>query len=119
MFTLCLQSVNICKHLKIKQIRKTIESMETLTFETKDLTLEFIADLKQRFTDSVFELKIFDKTKAKVSRKRMNETDYLLSTDANRKHLERAIENVNNGNVVTYDFDEFVKEYDAKIQAAL
>jgi len=92
-----------------------MKSMETLTFETKDLTLEFIADLKQRFTDSGFELKIFDKTKAKVSRKRMNETDYLLSTDANRKHLERAIENVNNGNAVTYDFDEFVKLKTQKI----
>jgi len=34
-FTSCLQSVNICKHLKIKQIRKTMESMETLTKEKR------------------------------------------------------------------------------------
>jgi len=83
--------------------------------------LEFLKDLLNRlnFKYKQFTETALEKTNTKVSRKRMNETDYLLSTDANRKHLERAIENVNNGNVVTYDFDEFVKEYDAKIQAAL
>ena len=85
--------------------------MTTLRINVNDLTLEYIAELKQRFKNKILEINVFSKLQ--------DETDYLLSNEANRKHLETAMENVKNGNVITYDYTEFIKEYDQKIAAAL
>ncbi len=40
----------------------------------------------------------------------MDETEYLLSTDANRKHLEDAIKNVKQGKTTKVDIDKYLRK---------
>ena len=40
----------------------------------------------------------------------MDETEYLLSTDANRKHLETAIKNVKQGKTTKVDIDKYLRK---------
>jgi antitoxin YefM len=40
----------------------------------------------------------------------MDETEYLLSTEANRKHLDDAIKNVKKGKTTKVDIDKYLRK---------
>lgn len=40
-----------------------------------------------------------------------DETTYLLKSDTNKKHLIKALENLEKGNLIYVDFNEYEKNY--------
>jgi antitoxin YefM len=59
----------------------------TYRIHTDELTDDFVQAIKVAYKDREIEIIISDD---------VDETDYLMSTPANRDHLLRAIENINN-----------------------
>jgi antitoxin YefM len=67
-----------------------------------ELDIRFIEALKALFKDKEIEIAVCEAVEHED-----DETNYLLSSPANRKHLLQAIENVNNNrNLVTVDMDK-------------
>ena len=67
-----------------------------------ELDIRFIETLKIMFKNKDIEIAVCE-----VSQREEDETEYLLSSVANREHLLQAIENVeNNRNLVTVSLDE-------------
>ena len=44
----------------------------------------------------------------------MDETEYLLSTDANKKHLQKSIADIENGEGITFTLNELEEKYAVK-----
>lgn len=53
--------------------------------------------------------KLLKKVKELLTREKSNETDYLLSTEANRKHLEEGIRQVAEGKTTPISLDDLWK----------
>jgi antitoxin YefM len=67
-----------------------------------ELDSRFIEALKAMFPNKDIEIAVCEATAIEK-----DETEYLLSSAANREHLLKAIENVNNNrNLVTVDIDD-------------
>lgn len=67
-----------------------------------ELDIRFIEALKVMFPNKDIEIAVCEATAIEE-----DETEYLLSSPANREHLFKAIENVNNNrNLVTVDIDD-------------
>ena len=70
---------------------------------TKELDMRFIQALKAMFVDKDIEIAVCE---AEVSEE--DETAYLLSSPANREHLLKAIENVEQDhNLIPVDLEQF------------
>jgi hypothetical protein len=76
----------------------------TTTFQlsANELNNDFLKRIKTLFKDKRIAITIEED---------IDETEYLLSTAANRKHLEEAIANVEAGNVVRVDLNTLVKKH--------
>lgn len=75
--------------------------LSTYRLNADELDTHFLDALKTLFKNKTIEIVVTD-----VPDDEMDETEYLLSSEANRKHLLAAIDNVENGrNLVTVDLD--------------
>ena len=75
--------------------------LSTYRLHTDELDSHFVDALKTLFRDKTIEIVVTD-----VPDDELDETDYLMSTDANRDRLLAAIKNVKNGNgLVEVDLD--------------
>lgn len=70
----------------------------TYRLQADELSLDFIKALKKIYQNRQIEIIVQDV---------QDETDYLLSSEANREHLLRAVENINNHtNLVSINSDD-------------
>ena len=72
----------------------------TFHLKASELYEEFLKKLKTLFKGKNISLSVEED---------MDETEYLLSTEANRKHLMEAIENVEKGNLVKISGEDWKK----------
>jgi len=80
--------------LRIDAASAKIFNMETIyRLNTNELGISFINSLKNAYPDQNVEIFV----------REQDETEYLLSSPANREHLEKAIENVKQGKVITFE----------------
>ena len=70
-----------------------------------ELSEELLNSIRAAFKDKVIEITV---TEA------MDETDYLLSTEANRKHLEQSYLSLQEGKGITFTIQELEEKYGAK-----
>jgi antitoxin YefM len=75
----------------------------TYHLNTSELDENFLNAVKSQFQDSNLTITI---------EKEMDETEYLMTNPANKRHLLDAMENVKNGNVISFTFEEFEKMSD-------
>jgi antitoxin YefM len=67
----------------------------------KELGSEFINSVRDAYMDRNIEITV----------REQDETEYLLSSSANRKHLEKAVENVERGeNLISFDTIEQARQ---------
>jgi antitoxin YefM len=94
----------------------------TYRLHTNELDEQFLEAIKLLFANKIIEIKISDVAVEKngyTHVDEMDETDYLLSSPANRKHLLEAIEHVNRGeNLIEVNLDELEKALDQAEAAA-
>jgi hypothetical protein len=67
-------------------------------------------DLTTAWQESVIKL-FYGKYITVTISETMDETDYLFATEANRKHLMESLEQVKNGQTVTFTLEEFNRIY--------
>lgn len=77
----------------------------TFQLEANELNDEFFNRLKAMFKDR--KLAITVKTK-------MDETEYLLSTEANRKNLMESIAQADAGKTIRVDLDKMMRKHNVK-----
>ena len=68
----------------------------------KELTDEIINVIRAAFKNKEIEITISDE---------MDETAYLLSTEANRKHLKKSMEDIDAGKGITFSLNELQEKY--------
>ena len=74
----------------------------TYHLNVNELTIELLNSIKSAFKDKTIEITV---TEA------LDETEYLLSSKANREHLERSIKQAEEGDVVVFTVEEFQNKY--------
>ncbi|MCW3126312.1 MAG: hypothetical protein JWO03_1970 [Bacteroidetes bacterium] len=72
----------------------------TLHINTQELNEDVIASIKTMFGKKNLEIVISEA---------MDETDYLLKSPANKKHLQKGIKDIKNGKGIKFSPDEFKK----------
>lgn len=77
----------------------------TYRLNVNELSHELLNSIKAAFKDKVVEITV---TEA------LDETDYLLSTNANKKQLEQSIYSLEQGNGITYTVQELEEKYGNK-----
>lgn len=68
----------------------------------RELSEEVIKSIKEAFTDKDIEITVTDA---------LDETEYLLSTEANKKHLYRSIEELEQGKGIPMTLEELQQKY--------
>ena len=87
--------------MKIDATSAKVFIMETTyRLNTSELGISFINSVKNAYPDQ----------NVKIFVREQDETEYLLSSPANREHLEKAIENVKQGKVITFENAEQAKQ---------
>ena len=76
----------------------------TYRLNTRELGNSLIKSLKEAYPDQNIEIMV----------REQDETEYLLNTSANREHLEKAIENVEKGNIISFKNIEQVIQHAEK-----
>ena len=80
----------------------------TYKLNTRELERTFIDSIRTTYPDQVVEIQV----------REQDETEYLLSTPANREHLEKAIKNIEQGKITSFETLEqavqSVQEHNAK-----
>jgi len=75
----------------------------TYRLDVNELSLELINSIKAAFKD---------KTTIEITvSEAMDETDYLLSSPANKAHLEKSIKELQEGKGIEFTVEEFQKKY--------
>ena len=70
--------------------------------DVNELTIEVINSIKAAFKNKTINITVSEA---------MDETEYLLSSPANRESLERSIRQAEEGKVVVFTLEELQKEY--------
>jgi len=65
----------------------------TYTLNTRELENTFLDSVKTTYPNQVVEIQV----------KEQNATEYLLSTPANREHMEKAIKNIEQGKIISFE----------------
>ncbi|MDQ3683526.1 MAG: hypothetical protein M3352_10730 [Bacteroidota bacterium] len=71
----------------------------------KELTDDIINIIRTAFKNKEIEITVSDF---------LDETEYLLSTDANKKHLQKSIADIENGEGITFTLNELQEKYAVK-----
>ena len=71
----------------------------------KELTDDIINVIRTAFKNKEIEITVTDL---------LDEIEYLLSTDANKKHLQKSIADIENGEGTTFTLNELQEKYAAK-----
>jgi antitoxin YefM len=74
----------------------------TYKLNSKELSNDIIKSIKEAFGDKDIEITVTDD---------VDETEYLLSTDANKKHLYKSMEDLEKGKGVTMTLAELQEKY--------
>ena len=74
----------------------------TYRLNAKELSVELIQSIQAAFKDKNIEITVTDQ---------VDETDYLLSTEANKKHIYKAIEELEQGNGIPMSLAELQEKY--------
>jgi antitoxin YefM len=74
----------------------------TYRLNSKQLSNDIIKSIKEAFGDKDIEITVTDA---------VDETEYLLSTDANKKHLYKSMEDLEKGKGVTMTLAELQEKY--------
>ena len=74
----------------------------TYKLNTRELTDEIIRSIKEAFKDKDIEITVSDQ---------MDETDYLLSTEANRKHLYESMKELEEGKGISMSLADLKERY--------
>ncbi len=77
----------------------------TYRLNANELSQELLNSIKAAFEDKVVEITV---TEA------LDETDYLLSSDKNRIHLQQSINSLEQGSGVTFTVQELEEKYSSK-----
>ena len=76
---------------------------------TNELGENFLRAIKTLFANQKIEIAISSEE---------DETEYLLKSKQNKKHLLKSIDDIDKGKGVTYTFNEFATKYEKKIADA-
>ncbi|MDB5198912.1 MAG: hypothetical protein JWO92_875 [Chitinophagaceae bacterium] len=80
--------------------------MKTLfRLNEKELTDDIINIIRTTFKNKEIEITVSDF---------LDETEYLLSSDANKKHLQKSIADIENGEGITFTLNELQEKYGVK-----
>ena len=71
----------------------------------KELTDDIINIIRTAFKNKEIEITVSDF---------LDETEYLLSTEANKKHLKKSIADIENGEGITFTLNELQEKYAVK-----
>jgi antitoxin YefM len=71
----------------------------------RELTDDIINIIRTAFKNKEIEITVSDF---------LDETEYLLSTDANKKHLQKSIADIENGEGITFTLNELEEKYAVK-----
>ena len=83
--------------------------MDTLVkINADELNSSFLDFIKQAFKGKKIAVHVYE------DEEEMDETDYLLSTEANKRHLEKSIDEIENGKGITFTLDELKEKYSVK-----
>ena len=77
----------------------------TYRLHVNELTADLIKSIKSAFKGKTVEITVSDT---------LDETEYLLANEANRKSLEKSIQQAEKGEVVTYTVEELQQKYGPK-----
>lgn len=77
----------------------------TYRLHVNELTEDLIASIKFAFKNKTIEIIVSDTP---------DETEYLLASEANRKSLERSMQEAEEGKIVTFTVQEFQEKYGSK-----
>ena len=76
----------------------------TYHLNVNELSVELLNSIKAAFKDKTVDITVSES---------MDETEYLLSSEANKKMLEESMQQINEGKGVTFTLEEFQKKYGA------
>jgi len=74
----------------------------TYRLNAKELSVELIQSIQAAFKDKNIEITVTDQ---------VDETDYLLSTEANKKHIYKSIEELEQGKGIPMSLAELQEKY--------
>ncbi len=77
----------------------------TYRLHVNELTADLIKSIKTAFKGKTVEITVSDA---------LDETEYLLSNEANRKSLEKSLQQAEKGEVITYTVEELQEKYGSK-----
>jgi hypothetical protein len=76
----------------------------TYHLNVNELSVELINSIKAAFKDKTVDITVSES---------IDETDYLLSSEANKKMLEESIQQLKDGKGISFSIEEFQKKYGA------
>ena len=74
----------------------------TYKLNTKELSIDLIQSIREAFKDKDIEITVTDQS---------DETEYLLSTEANKKHLYKSIDDLEKGQGIPMTLAELQEKY--------
>jgi hypothetical protein len=75
----------------------------TYRMNVNELTIEVLNSIKAAFKDKTIEITVSEA---------VDETEYILSTKANRESIEKSMQELKEGKGITFTLEEFQKKYD-------
>lgn len=77
----------------------------TFRLHVNEITTDLLESIKAAFKGKTVEITVSDA---------LDETEYLMASDANRKSLEKSIQQAEEGDLQTFTLKEFEEKYGSK-----